>query len=84
MTALVRQHEMVTALCDTRFHAQPHPIRSVWRVPRSLPGTRRWEGSDTMSSLVPPAVAASSPPRRQLPPLCAGLIVELPAEALGQ
>ena len=65
MTALVRQHETVMALCDTRFHAQPHPIKSVWRVPRRLPGTRRWEGSDTMPSLVPPvgdSVLPSSPP----------------------
>ena len=65
MTALVRQHETVMALCDTRFHAQPHPIKSVWRVPRSLPGTRRWEGSDTMPSLVPPvgdSVLPSPPP----------------------
>ena len=65
VTAFVRQHETVMALCDTRFHAQPHPIKSVWRVPRSLPGTRRWEGSDTMPSLVPPAggsVLPSPPP----------------------
>lgn len=27
MTALVRRHKTVMAVCDTRFHAQPHPIK---------------------------------------------------------
>ena len=82
VTALVRRRKMVMDVCAPGFTPSPIPSReSVWRVPRSLPGTRRWGGSDTMPSLVPPAVAVSSPPHPQLPPLCAGLVVELPVEA---